>query len=127
MTNDILQSDIDLARRLLEGGRPPEDIVVALGYRGINGKRAAQLIADLQSGKTVEPDRPITISLPSKQVEETDPLEHEDSSRSAATELTRERPREPRGKRQKTGAFPWFTVIGLTAAAVCLGVFVLLS
>jgi hypothetical protein len=127
MTNDILQSDIDLARRLLDAQRPPEDIVVALGYRGINGNRAAQLIADLQAGKTVEPDRPITISLPSKTVEEPPASEHQQSGRSAAAELTRERPRESRTERQKGGAFPWFTLIALISAAICVGAFMILS
>src|SRR6267378_119303 len=61
MTNDILQSDIDLARRLLDARRPADEIVAALSYRGINGNRAAHLVADFHAGKAVEPDKHITI------------------------------------------------------------------
>jgi hypothetical protein len=127
MTNDILQSDIDLARRLLDARRPSEEIVAALTYRGINGDRAAQLIAALQAGKTVEPDRPITISLPSKTVEETAPSEPQYSRKSTVSASAAERPQESRPSRRGGGAFPWFTAIALAAAAVCFGAFVLVS
>src|SRR5262249_3957399 len=101
MTNDILQSDIDLARKLLDARRSSEEIVAALGYRGINRDRAEQLIAALQAGKTVEPDRPITISLPSKTVQETAPSEPQQSRKSTVSPSPAERPQESRPSRRK--------------------------
>jgi hypothetical protein len=127
MTNDILQSDIDLASRLLDANRPADEIIAALGYRGINGGRAAQLVADLQAGKTVEPDRPISINLPSRPIEETPPSEQQYSRKSAPAELPGDRPQGSRARQRKSTAFPWFTIIALAVAAVCVVAFVLLS
>jgi hypothetical protein len=126
MTNDILQSDIDLARRLLDASRPSEEIVAALAYRGIDGSRATQLIADLQAGKTVEPDRPIAINLPPRTIEETAPAAQKPTRKSAQAESTDER-QETGSRRRKANAFPWFTIIALASAAICVVVFVLLS
>jgi len=127
MTNDILQSDIDLARRLLDAGRPADEIVAALGYRGINANRAARLVADLQAGKTVEPDKPIAINLPSRTIEETLPSEQQHSRKSAPAELPGERPQRSWARQKKSNSFPWFTMIALAAAAVCVVSFVLLN
>src|SRR5258705_7806923 len=105
MTNDILQSDIDLARRLLDARRPADEIVAALSYRGINGNRAAQLVADLQAGKAVEPDKPITISLPSSSTDQTRPPEQQQSPQAAPPELSEERPQRSRSRPRKK--MPW--------------------
>jgi hypothetical protein len=120
MTNDILQSDIDLARKLLDANHPADEIVAALGYRGINGNRAAQLVADLQAGKAVEPDKPISINLPS-------PSEQQPSRKITPPELAAEPPQRSRSRQKKSNPFPWFTIIALAAAAVCVIAFVLLS
>jgi hypothetical protein len=120
MTNDILQTDIDLARKLLDANRPADEIVAALAYRGINGNRATQLVADLQAGKTVEPDRPISISLPS-------PSEQQPSRKITPPEFAAEPPQDSRARQGKSSSFPWFTVIALAAAAICVVAFVLLS
>jgi hypothetical protein len=126
MTNDILQSDIDLARRLLDAHRPADEIVAALGYRGINGNRATQLVTDLQSGKPVEPDKPITISLPSRPIEEAPPSEQQHSRKSTPAELAGEQPPRVLPRRRKSNTFLWFT-IAVAAAAVCLVAFALLG
>jgi len=126
MTNDILQTDIDLARKLLDARQPSDEIVAALSYRGIDGGRAAQLIADLQGGKKVEPDRPISINLASRTTENPASAQERQGARRTQPELAGER-RESRPTRRKANAFPWFTTIGLTSAAVCVAMFVLLS
>jgi len=125
MTNDILQSDIDLARKLLDDRRPIDEIVAALEYRGVNENRAAQLVADLQAGRTVEPDRPITITLPAKTTEDT-PDQPRPNRQSAQGDLGSQR-RESRSRQRRANPFPWFTVIALGSAAVCVVIFVILS
>jgi len=126
MTNDILQSDIDLARKLLDGRRPSDEIVAALSYRGIDRHRAAQLVADLQAGRPVEPDRPISVNLPSRTSEDPAPAAEKQSGKSTQTDLAGERGAS-RSTHRKANAFPWFTMIALAAAAVCVLAFVLLS
>lgn len=126
MTNDILQTDIDLARKLLDARHPSDEIVAALSYRGIDGTRAAQLVADLQAGKKLEPDKPVSINLPSRTTEDPALAQERQGARRVQPELADER-RESRPTRRKANAFPWFTTIALTSAAICVAMFVLLS
>jgi hypothetical protein len=122
MTHDILQSDIDLARKLLDSGRPVTEIVAALAHRGIDSSRAAQLVADLQSAKPVVPDKPIEIRLRPKPAE----ITGSDPGRSRRTELPAQRTDRSQSRRKADG-FPWFTIIALTSAALCVAAFVLIS
>lgn len=124
MTHDILQSDIDLARKLLHAGRPANEIVTALGHRGIDSDRAARLVADLQSGKTVEPDKPIKINLSPAPAP---PAPHQSDIKSGPTASTGKRTAPSRPRQQKEPASPWFTIIALVSAAVCIAAFVFLS
>ena len=57
MTNEILRSDIDLAKRLLITGSPDEEICSALARRGIDREAATQLLSDLRCGRMVQPTR----------------------------------------------------------------------
>lgn len=56
MTAKILQSDIDLVAQRLRENQAPADVVALLVLRGIEPARAAQLVEDLRSGKSVEPE-----------------------------------------------------------------------
>jgi len=55
MINEILRSDIELAKRLLMTGSPEAHVCAALERRGINAEAATQLIAELRKGKIVRP------------------------------------------------------------------------
>lgn len=125
MTHDILQSDIDLARRLVERGRPDDEVVAALAYRGIDSSRAAGLVAALQDGKAVEADKPIAINLPRKTTAEA--IAAKSQHQTLPVYSRAEGSPRSKAKRQKTNAFPWFTTIVLASVAVCGGVFILLS
>jgi hypothetical protein len=58
MTNEILETDIELARNLLGNSLPEAEVISALVVRGIQPARAAKLVLDLLQGKNPEPDRP---------------------------------------------------------------------
>jgi hypothetical protein len=53
MTRDILQSDIELARKLLEDACPDNQIIETLLRRGIPEAQASHLVEDLRHGKLV--------------------------------------------------------------------------
>jgi len=53
MTHDILQSDVDLAKRLLKAKCPDSEIVAALLRRGIDQFDAERLVSDLRQGVQV--------------------------------------------------------------------------
>ena len=55
MTPQILQSDIDLAKRMLQVGAPDADIIAALVRRRIDQESAALLVDDLRHGRAVIP------------------------------------------------------------------------
>jgi hypothetical protein len=56
MTHHILQSDIELARKLLAANRPEAEIVAALTRRGVEPAKATRLVEDLQCGRAVAPE-----------------------------------------------------------------------
>ncbi|MCX6923755.1 MAG: hypothetical protein NT154_11190 [Verrucomicrobia bacterium] len=51
MTKDILQTDIDLAKRLRDEQRPDEEIVQALVHRGVDPTKAANVADALRNGR----------------------------------------------------------------------------
>ncbi len=61
MTDDILQSDIELARGLIQARQDDKQIIEALTHRGIDSGKAAQLINDLRQGRKVTP-RPMFVA-----------------------------------------------------------------
>ena len=56
MINRILQSDIDLAHRLIEARHTDEEIIGTLVRRKIERQKAEQLLAALRSGAHVDPE-----------------------------------------------------------------------
>jgi hypothetical protein len=126
MTHDVLQCDIDLARGLLEAGHPGSEAVAALTYRGVDSGRATQLVANIQSGKTVEPDKPIAISVPRKIREEiiatADGRSPQRSRIDSPSGRNRSRSRNP-----KRDGFPWPMLIALASAVLCVGAFVVIN
>jgi hypothetical protein len=53
MTREILEADVEFARRLLEEDRLDGDIVRALGLRGIEAANSANLLAELRAGRKI--------------------------------------------------------------------------
>ena len=56
MTREILDSDVEFAQRRMEAGRSDNELVTALGFRGIEPDRAAHVVKDLRSGKRIRPN-----------------------------------------------------------------------
>jgi hypothetical protein len=56
MTKETLESDIELARKLLAAGRPDNEVTAALVGRGISEAKAAQVVQALGQGKQVTPE-----------------------------------------------------------------------
>lgn len=77
MTKDLLQSDLEFAKRLINTHRADGEIVTALSHRGVEPGKAAELVRDLRSGKIAEIN-----TVPARQVAaakraETDGIEPE--------------------------------------------------
>ncbi len=63
MTNNLLVSDIDLAERLIKAGSQDDEIIAALGKRGIEVANATQLVQDLRGGLPVKPELYATATM----------------------------------------------------------------
>jgi hypothetical protein len=53
MTREILETDVEFARRLLKEDRLDSDILRALGLRGLEAANSANLLADLRAGRKI--------------------------------------------------------------------------
>jgi hypothetical protein len=106
MTGDLLQSDIDFARRLIAEGQSDGQIIVALGYRRIGPEKAQRLVQDLRRGLDVQAEplpnlwRPVTVETGENQPRESPP--------------PAPRPAEA------ASPFPWFRVALLGVVAVTI-------
>jgi hypothetical protein len=114
MTGDLLQSDIDLARRLISDGQTDAEIIVALGYRKIAPGIAQTVVTNLRAGTEVRPDpapdhldeafsNPIS-PAPSPQDHRTEGIESDSYART------------PNPRKE----IPWFRFAFLTAIGICL-------
>src|SRR5436190_9251388 len=110
MTGDLLQSDIDLARRLIDAGQSEAEIIVALGYRRIGPEKAQRLVHALREGVDVQPDpmRPEVLWQP---VVATG-AENRRPERSS--------PAPARHEADSGSRFPWFRVALLGVVAVTI-------
>jgi hypothetical protein len=64
MTNEIIQSDIDLTRHMLDQRCADPEIIRILGKRGIDTDRAALLVDDMRHGRNVIPCFPLGYRIP---------------------------------------------------------------
>ncbi|HSU56850.1 MAG TPA: hypothetical protein VLT36_22515 [Candidatus Dormibacteraeota bacterium] len=90
MIEDILQSDIDVARNLLSEGRAEKDVLAVLVSRKIEPARAVRLVNDLKQGRPVEPDEPALMLVQASK---------------PRTERVPRRPAEPDRTNSKMGLF----------------------
>jgi hypothetical protein len=107
MTDEILQADIDLARRLIDGGTGDEEIIGLLARRNIAPNRAARLVSELRSGCAVEPDRVWrgVAREPARSLTS--------SAVSAAKPQRRRTPTRP--------TIPWFRILVASGVCLCIG------
>jgi hypothetical protein len=61
MTNRILQTDIELAKKLIQAGRPDSEVAKALTFRRIDHHKAEQLVAALKAGQEVAPEMDVNV------------------------------------------------------------------
>jgi hypothetical protein len=101
MTHEILQSDVDLARRLLAARRPNKEIVAALMLRGIDVAEAERLVDDLSQGRRVKVRVDVGGSRQPSSEPVNEPSELEQDVRSS----------EPSGSRSRVRL--WFVVMVL--------------
>jgi hypothetical protein len=113
MTDEILQTDIDLARRLIAEGHPDAEIVENLAFRKIAPNRASRLVAELRGGKTVEPDQDWRAAATRNQL----------LSRRVPSPGPRiQQPASAPPRRTDPIVIPWGRIIAVVSVMVCIAV-----
>jgi hypothetical protein len=129
MTRDILQTDIDLATRLMANHRPDDEIIQALVHRGIDSGPAAQLVEELRSGRKVTPSSTVHLEFGLGRR-----ARAKDSSRgtgqnppapSPPAESRREPPARPAMQSRKRPAVLWLIAAALVGLGIVVGSIVL--
>src|ERR1044071_962047 len=110
MTDEILQTDIDLARRLVDAGNGDTEIIYLLARRNIAPDRASRLISDLREGRAVAPDR----------VWRAIALEGELPIASSASRQTTSSPARARNRPSTPIRVPWFRVLMAAGVFFCI-------
>lgn len=110
MTDEILQTDIDLAKRLIDDGYQDAEIIHLLAQRRIAPNRAARLVSELREGLSVEPDRVWrAVALQSQQSRST--------RRQTASGQTLEQKRTAAPAPLRV---PWFRIMVASAVLCCI-------
>src|SRR6266850_3356971 len=112
MTGDLLQSDIDLAKRLIAAGESDAEIVIALGYRKIASDKALRLLQDLRSGIDAHPDADTT---PAETSASRAPVDAE-----GAAHVSEPRKTSPSWSQQAKSDVPWFRITLLVVVVASL-------
>jgi hypothetical protein len=63
MTHEIVQSDVELARRLMDAGCQDSEICAGLRWRGVDATKADALLEALHQGKLVKVELPLASGL----------------------------------------------------------------
>src|SRR4051794_32478385 len=110
MTGDLLESDIELARRLLQSGEPDDRVIQALCLRRVDPVRARRAVDALNEGAEVRADN---IGVPFR-VEHPLRANAEASAPSPQPERVRTQPRiEAASSKAKSYSWVWFATAGL--------------
>jgi hypothetical protein len=127
MTHDILQSDIELAVRLMEEQRPDAEILKNLAHRGIEAGQAVQLLDELRNGRKVSAGSPFPQVFGPRHRPRTEPPPTEEpvSAPPPAPERHRRHSSRPKAESRPAIKLFWriFLVLLAVAALVVGGVF----
>jgi hypothetical protein len=109
MIHEILPSDVEFARGMLDSARSDAEILSFLASRGIEPAKAAELLDDLRHGRT--PDVPVAFMLGQRH-------EPADAVRSP---LPAAQPHRAHGRKHRHRSFPWWFVLLLGIFLLALG------
>jgi hypothetical protein len=126
MTHDILQTDIELAKELIESNRPDAEVALALTRRGLDSAVAGRLVEDLRNGRRVQPQMAVewvtrrrSGSRSSGEAGHDRPSAQPSPSRSTSEKRSNQR-RPSRGARKKAkeNAIVWVVAVILACLVV---------
>jgi hypothetical protein len=116
MIREIVSSDVDLARGMMDSGHSDPEILAYLASRGLEPARAAQLVDDLRHGRTPSAQLPFALRPPGDRA---------GGGRGTATGEAHHAPhshrKRSRTSKYKLSAIPWWFVILASTALLALG------
>jgi hypothetical protein len=116
MIHEIVSSDVDFARGLMDSGHSDTEILANLASRGVEPAKAAQLVEDLRHGRKPSAQLPSEFRPPGSSA-----VGDRRTARGEATQARHShRRRSGSGKHQRS-AIPWWFVILAGIALLALG------
>ena len=115
MIHEILSSDVDFAKGLIDSGHSDPEILASLASRGLDPAQAAQLLDDLRHDRKPSANLPFDFRPANPGAVRTRDVAREESHRAPPARRHRSR----RGKHKRSGIPWWFIVL------VCVAVFAL--
>jgi hypothetical protein len=116
MIHEIVSSDVDFVRGMMDSGHPDAEILAYLASRSLEPAKAAQLVDDLRHGRKPSVQMPFEIrpdghsAVEGRKTARTEPYQapqsHQHSSRSG---------------KHKRSSIPWWFIIIVGIALVALG------
>ena len=116
MIHEILSSDIDFARGMMDSGHPDTEILGYLASRGLEPAKAAQMVDDLRHG------RKPNVRLPAEFL----PAGHSAAGRKVtankeATPVAPAHQKRSGSRKHKRSAIPWWFILLAVIALLALG------
>ena len=116
MIREIVSSDVDFARGMMDSGHPDAELLAHLASRGLDPTKAAQLVDDLRRGRQpnarlpfeLRPAGPSTTGSPDPLRGEAQPAHHPHRKRSGS-------------RKHKLSAIPWWFLLLVGIALFALG------
>ena len=116
MIHEIVSSDVDFARGMMDSGHPDAEILAYLASRGLEPAKAAQLVDDLRHGRTPSAQLPFELrpaghsATEGRGTAKAEPYQAQPSYRK----------RSGSGKHKRSG-IPWWFIILFLIAVLALG------
>ena len=112
MIHEVLPSDVEFVRGLLNGSHSDAEILAALASRGLEPAKAAQLLDDLRHGRRPDTHVPSALASPAPRA-----THGPRKTRTHAPPLVDSRPPESRHRKHKSDGVSWWAII---VGAICL-------
>jgi hypothetical protein len=116
MIHELVSSDVDFARGMMDSGHPDAEILGYLASRGLDPAKAAQLVDDLRHGR--KPDAQLPFELRPAGHRAVGGGETARKEPQPGQSFHRQRPRS--GKHNRS-AIPWWFVLLVVIALLALG------
>jgi hypothetical protein len=116
MIHEIVSSDVEFARGMMDSGHPDTELLAYLATRGLDPAKAAQLVDDLRHGRESSAQLPYELRPASPSA-----IGSRETPRGAAQPAPHPHRKRSGSRKHTLSAIPWWFVILVGCALLALG------